>query len=1618
MAPRPAPPPRGGRVRRVSLLIDLGGGSVGDHHHVRLLVRRLLSHFSRQRPAPPRWCVRFYDSGLSPHAFDAKLRARADERAARHAEEEERERERNATDSRVHSWVDEHTRETAGVGSLRVVSGKDAGSRARLGGASEAVRATRYRDFGACDANAAEAFLKHHDEAFALYHEHHRSSSHRTHSGARRPTDRTQTETRGAETAERATAAEVDEKNQNASAFVDESGWFTTLARQMAATLHESGSGNGACGVETHAERERERDPRDSHDVMLVLARAGIAPANVATKTKGSTGGPPRAFGPSAVALAAATEEKQRENVARAFKGIEAALRKERTVAHLLRLPFGPGFPSTVEDPASRSKNAGSGGFSDVSSASVEKAEKRRKTRTTETMENGQLRAFSLATRSAWRRATALFSGFGGCALPAALVAHAAAHVAPCALMAAAADAAAKALEEREKFSGASFPTRDENKTAFSSLALALAHDDDHDVVGDLAGDILGDGAGASARVRVREGALESEDPSDFPFTKTSGKTRRTITTTRRAAEETSVSPQRRTETTVSLGVAALVPVGDGENDARVDDVAKAFSRAPRAANDDLVADGEGAARRGETSSRTTVTIEALVALDDDTHLSATFGDARDDSLVLVPRANDDALGGLAALLALRGVAAVAEVTEWTIAKPATTVTKSENDASADASEEELDVMATQEEANPEAETSVVANRRLAILRPLFARALSLRFVDGPRKEARVIAAGTEDDFPRREKNARFVSGGGAAARALAAAARLDAAEWGCVESIVDDAAEDDIVGARSMLAPSLADELAADAPDHLSARPFAFASSPEYKPARSRGVLALPPGTHPGAPRAEGNGDRAASVSGDGETCPPRTDLAHPIRLDADVSLADAFVEAANAAPAGTHRWEAWYGDGPGVGASVAERFRVSPRAADGVLPDASAFSPLRLPAPALDGGKAADVEGSFARRSRNADVALAARFDAMVSGRPAPANALPGAGAPASPSTLSRDTADSRDADSGSGSVGKTALKAGSREGREAASEALALALVPAEAAPATYPLAALPDVDAADVDAVAARVAAAYKAVASAYLGAPADAPDPDAGEAAAALASKAAAAFARALRRGEGGGEGGDEIAAASSAATTKRACDLATRALCVTAKDLRASHSGIAGAAAKAAKRREHLLQAHLRLACAALAPAPPSPSASAKLAKTVAKLVGAVTFLLTPVGAEGVRRFVDRELAPRYAGENVTRNSKLIAAVRAELGVGAGADADAAGATPHARRGAAAAVFSPAAPAQPAQAPLPRLPAEAGHLNVSHSHGDVAASARGAARLGPPAAAALLDAGAKGWHPVFRSRSTRARRQVTMPDPARAAAERAREAEREAERRTKSMRERAAASAALIERDGAIGRSRLRDGGKRAARLASAALGQPGSMPAPRRLAREFGSGNDDVLETPARADAGAAVPGGRSVDGSTRFGSTAWAPRGGGLETPAVARTRVAATPVAARGVNVNARAGLSLRRGARVPESATVVAATPIPQIASRVAETPAVVTARAIVGTAGIDVDSKTRFRETTTRKTSPNVSKNVSALGLKRRAGSNKPGLASFGAMVREGRELAETERGGGAKRARR
>ncbi len=1637
-------------MRRVSLLIDLGGGSVGDHDHVRLLVRRLLSHFSRQRPAP-RWCVRFYDSGLSPHAFDAKLRARADERAARRAEEEERERERerNATDSRVHSWVDEHTRETAGVGSLRVASGKDAS--ARLGGASEVARATRYRDFGKCDADATEAFLRHHDEAFALYHDGSSSNARR-----RPPPKRARTDG-GVETVDATVeTAEAEQKSANGKRLsdennrrVDESSWFTTLARQMAATLQESGTGNVG-GLETEVDDK-------SVGLMIVLARAGVS--GTISETNNSTGGP-NAVAP--VALVAAAEEKQRENVARAFKGIEAALRKERTVAHFLRLPFDAEAEAEAEASAKResseivfSGDADDGtaprdlavallapGRSDVSSASG----RLRVDDVTKKAEN-ERRAISVATRSAWRRATALFSGFGGCALPAALVAHAAAHIAPCALMAAAAEATAFALEEREK-SGSL-----RGDSAFSALALALSGDDFSADAGDVEDD---DAAEPRARVCVREGALETTGT-------------RPTRLSRRAAASVS-RPDRATRTT-RLGEAMLVRSDERRRAAR-----------------------DGAT----TTSSFTVTIESLVALDDE-HEPTTSND--DDSFTLVPRAEDDALGGLAALLALRGVAAVAEVTERTrpANPPAEPTTEKVSDAET-RSEDELDVMATQEQPSAVAET--VVRRRVALVRPLFARALSLRFVDGPREKENDDVRDADRARERGGARVGFESGADAFARALARiATRLGAADWGCVESIAEDAFSDDAVGTR--LAAALGDDSGFSKPeDHLAARPFAFASSPEYKPVWSRELVsALPPAIEPGAVNEDvfrEEGDRAAgdSVSGGGET-----------RVE-DVSLADAFAEAANAAPAGTHRWETWYGDGPGVGAFVLKQ--MASRAAR------RATGPPGLPELAcLDG--AAEKEHTI-KKKKNADAALAARFDAMVRGLPAPANP-PALGVSASPSG-SRDARSASDTDSFAsasrdGEKETDSVRAGNEPVQAVAVDSAlvqpgALALVPAETFPAnkkdvdvdvnsatrpssfafldallSAPTLRLSGSTETNVELVSARVSEAYASAAEACFAVPPDAPDPDAGEVASLLAAKAADAFERAVDLDRVSDpvspRADDDVADAHAAATRKRrACELATRALCRTAKDLRAKHAGVSGAGAKAKKRREHLLQAHLRFACASLAAradAPPSPSASAKLAKTVAKLVGAVTFLLTPVGVEGVRRFVDRELAPRYAGQET---AKMLAAARAELGVGAADAADQAGGAPRGAGGGGA-VFSPAAPVRPARGtqaepapdalalalahppgpgPHPRAAAEAPHV----SGADAALLARGAARQlpgpnnpGPPGKAAGQErSGAnnrEGWHPVFRSRATRVHRQVTMPDPARRAAERQREAAREAERCAK---ERAAAAEALIERDGAVGRSRLRDGGKRKARVSTAQPSSDAMMPAPRRLAVEFGSGNDELpppsserrpraadpaadpaknppsgtrrrgaavpggLETPARATTTTSA-GGRSVGG--RFGST-WLPHGGGLETPAGARTRVAATPVAARGAPATRRAATTVAAtpANALPVKSAAVSVSETPRFASRrVAETPALHT------TTSPHASKARRLKNGTVEEKADETDAAVEALAKTKprlaakrtlRAGEKKKstGLASFGAMVREGRE--ETEHILGGKRARR
>ena len=183
-------------------------------------------------------------------------------------------------------------------------------------------------------------------------------------------------------------------------------------------------------------------------------------------------------------------------------------------------------------------------------------------------------------------------------------------------------------------------------------------------------------------------------------------------------------------------------------------------------------------------------------------------------------------------------------------------------------------------------------------------------------------------------------------------------------------------------------------------------------------------------------------------------------------------------------------------------------------------------------------------------------------------------------------------------------------------------------------------------------------------------------------------------------------------------------------------------------------------------------------------------------------------------------------------------------------------------------------------------------------------------------------------------------------------------------------------------------------------------MPAPRRLAFEFGSGNTPGsgeggnaastpapargvrglvnfgggLETPARQPIRNGNAVGKLV-GET-FGRT-YLPNLGGLETPAAPKARVKATPHG-KGTGGKGTAGRSSGRGETM-----VIAATPFGE---RVKGTP-----MEKLGGSGAGGAS------------------DVNAAAAKKRKEGKKTGLASFGAMVREGREAEETEMGGGKRR---
>ena len=147
-----------------------------------------------------------------------------------------------------------------------------------------------------------------------------------------------------------------------------------------------------------------------------------------------------------------------------------------------------------------------------------------------------------------------------------------------------------------------------------------------------------------------------------------------------------------------------------------------------------------------------------------------------------------------------------------------------------------------------------------------------------------------------------------------------------------------------------------------------------------------------------------------------------------------------------------------------------------------------------------------------------------------------------------------------------------------------------------------------------------------------------------------------------------------------------------------------------------------------------------------------------------------------------------------------------------------------------------------------------------------------------------------------------------------------------------------------------------------------------------FGGG----LETPARQPIRNGNAVGKLV-GET-FGRT-YLPNLGGLETPAAPAARVKATPhgkgAAGKGAGGKGASGRSSGRG-----ESMVIAATPFGE---RVKGTPM----EKLGGGAGGASD--------------------VNAAAAKKRKEGKQTGLASFGAMVREGREAEETERGGGKRR---
>ena len=223
----------------------------------------------------------------------------------------------------MRSWVDETVRDAAGA--------PRAGSRDAL----RAVPFASARTFHACEPDAVAAFEAQYDEVATLYHRHDGDLI-----DGLPPSP-------GPGTAHAATAAAASD---------DLASWFTTLARQMAATAQaarELPTGEGIGGAPTldrlddrSAVRALDAHALGGHDLVLVLAVAPPPPPPPP---------PPRADpepSDAAIARSSGSPSGERSRGGRApafdfsglasrFRGVETALKKDAAVAHLLALGAG-----------------------------------------------------------------------------------------------------------------------------------------------------------------------------------------------------------------------------------------------------------------------------------------------------------------------------------------------------------------------------------------------------------------------------------------------------------------------------------------------------------------------------------------------------------------------------------------------------------------------------------------------------------------------------------------------------------------------------------------------------------------------------------------------------------------------------------------------------------------------------------------------------------------------------------------------------------------------------------------------------------------------------------------------------------------------------------------------------------------------------------------------------------------------------------------------------------------------------------------------------------------------------------------------------------------------------